>query len=92
MKLNELKIYLDVHGVHPDAVSIGVGLPYESERYCIVEENGHWRVYYSERGAKGGLKQFRSEDDACSCMMDLLRQDSSVWLNGASVASTPVYP
>jgi hypothetical protein len=92
MKLDELRFYLDGHGFRPDAVSIGVGLPYESERYCIVEESGHWQVYYSERGSKGGLKEFGTEDDACRYILDLLRKDSSVWLNRASAESPLEYP
>ena len=92
MNLRELRDYLESHGVHPDAVSIGAGLPYESERYCIVEEGGHWVVYYSERGSKGGLTEFRTEDEACRYLVDLLRQDRSVWLNGVGavqVLKTP---
>ncbi|MBS1212055.1 MAG: hypothetical protein H6R26_671, partial [Proteobacteria bacterium] len=63
-----------------DAVCVGGGLPYETEKYCIAKERELWEVYYSERGTKGGLIQFQSEDEACQYLIGLLARDQSVWL------------
>lgn len=80
MTMQELKVYLVGKRIHPEAVSIGSGLPYETEKYCLVKEGQLWEVYYSERGTKGSLMQFRSEDEACRYLIKLLEQDQSVWL------------
>lgn len=79
MNLGELKAYLESRHIHPDAVSFGVGLPYETERYCIVKQGNEWEVYYSERGTKGGLMRFHTEDQACRYLLGLLQKDKSVW-------------
>lgn len=80
MNLQQLKDHLNSAKVHPDAVGIGVGLPYETEKYCIVKEGKYWEVYYSERGNKSGLKRFSLEEDACKHLLELLDKDQSVWL------------
>lgn len=80
MNLQELRRYLQNKRVHPDAVSIGTGLPHETEKYCIVKEGATWEVYYSERGAKTSLTRFDSEEKACEYLIELLTRDESVWL------------
>ena len=79
MNVHQLKIYLAKKRIRSDAVSVGIGLPYEEEKYCIVKEGDVWEVYYSERGMKGNLAQFQSEEEACHHLVNLLERDSSVW-------------
>ena len=79
MNLNDLQEYLSHKPIHPDAVSFGTGLPFEFEKYCIVKEDEIWEVYYSERGHKVGLTQFKNEIEACQYFLELLEADQSVW-------------
>ena len=58
MKLKELHIPEEYY-----SLMIG-GLP--NERLCLVCEENVWKVYYSERGEKNGLKIFETEADACA--------------------------
>ena len=80
MNLRELESYIVDNRIRSDAVSVGRGLPSETEKYCIVKEGKLWEVYYSERGSKGGLAQFLSEEEACNHLIRLLERDRSVKL------------
>lgn len=80
MTLSELDNYFRTKNIHPDAISLGVGLPSETEKYCIVKINNTWEVYYSERGTKGQLTLFKSETKACDYFINLVLSDNSVWL------------
>lgn len=41
------------------------GLP--GETYCLDHEtDGKWYTYYSERGERGALKEFETEEAACA--------------------------
>lgn len=80
MNLHELKLALANKNIHPDAVSIGIGIPSETEKYCILKEGEVWEVYYSERGHKRNIAQFQNENEACWHLLHLLEQDKSVWL------------
>jgi hypothetical protein len=80
MNLSELASRLERLEIHPDAYSIGIGVPEADETYCVVQENGVWRIYYAERGQRGGLHEYASEDEACNAFLELLKNDESVWL------------
>lgn len=73
MTAKELAILLDELRVRHDAYSLNGGLP--SEAYCLGFVDGHWEVYYSERGQKSGLQLFDSEHDACRALADLIVND-----------------
>ena len=64
MNCNELKKRLKEKNVDPRDYSI-MGQKYPSECYCLIFEDGVWKVYYSERGNMTGLKKFTSESEAC---------------------------
>jgi hypothetical protein len=68
MTLAELEAKLVSHNVPKDAYCLTGGLP--SEKHCIEEVNGKWRVYYSERGNRTGLKSFDTEQEACDYFFD----------------------
>ncbi len=70
MTLAELESSLAISNVPKDAYCLTGGLP--NEAYCIVEANGKWQVYYSERGSRSGLKDFDTEPDACNYFLDTL--------------------
>ena len=53
-------------GVPKDMYSLTGGLP--NEAYAIERAGGTWRVYYSERGQRSGLREFASEADACALL------------------------
>lgn len=41
--------------------------------YCIVRED-KWKVYYSERGSKNGLKTFETETEACEYFLRKMKR------------------
>lgn len=59
----ELAAKLIEIGVPKGDYSLSGGLP--NEAYCLEHSGGKWRVYYSERGERTGLKVFDSEEEAC---------------------------
>lgn len=59
------------------AIYLGAGNP--EDRYAIVSAHEGWQVYYTEIGQKLEFKTFRSESEACSYAMRLLRADDTVW-------------
>ena len=79
MNIKQLARELVENRIIADAVKIGAGLPVANEQYCIVENSGNWEVYYAERGQKGSLRIFGSEEDACAYLLSILKQDTSVW-------------
>ena len=63
MTIIELECELLQLRISDDLYSIMTGgLP--NEKLCIVKED-KWKVYYSERGNKSGLKVFETETEAC---------------------------
>ena len=70
MTLIELEEKLDASDIPRDAYSLAGGLP--NEAYCLEEADGKWRVYYSERGSRAGLKRFDTEQEACDDFFDRL--------------------
>ena len=70
MTIIELENELEQMGVPSDFYSIMIGgLP--NEKLCIVREN-KWKVYYSERGSKNGLKTFETE--ACEYFLRKMKR------------------
>ena len=51
------------------------------EQYVLREEDGGWSVFYSERGARSRLREFRSEAEACADMLHRILSDQS-WMRG----------
>lgn len=45
--------------------AFSIGDPSQDESLCIRERNGHWEVFYYERGIRTGLRTFREEHEAC---------------------------
>lgn len=66
---------LDSIGVPANAYSLGED---QNESYCMVNEEGAWRVYYSERGTRNREKAFGAEETACRYLMSMLLIDGSV--------------
>lgn len=72
MTIIELKKMLNELRVPEDLYSIMVGgLP--NEKLCIVKENT-WQIYYSERGRKSGLKEFKTESQACEYFLEKMKR------------------
>ena len=63
MTLAELETALTNYGVPKDTYSLSGGSP--NEAYCLERLPDGWRVYYSERGLRTGLKCFGTEEEAC---------------------------
>ncbi len=72
MTKNDLKIKLENKGFPTGSFSLEGGLPNES--YCLNKNGKIWEVYYSERGNKSGLKEFKDESEACLYMYNLLNK------------------
>jgi hypothetical protein len=45
----------------------------EIETFCILSEGGKWRVFYSERGSRFDMREFRDEGEACRYFLGLWR-------------------
>lgn len=48
---------------------------FPNEAICLIEVNGEWEVYYSERGNKNGLRVFKNEEEACQFFYDWTIKD-----------------
>jgi hypothetical protein len=68
VKKQELQQKLIRSGVPDDMYRLNGGLP--NEAYCLDKYNNFWEVYYSEKGIKSGLRQFKSEEEACDYFYD----------------------
>ena len=58
------------------------------EALCLRQEEGHWVVFYSERGLKTGKRAFATEAEACLYMLETLRFDPTTrvgWNSGFRV-------
>ena len=76
MRIFELEHKLNEIGVPNDLYSIMEGgLP--NEQLCIVKEDT-WQVYYSERGHKSGLKEFKTEAEACEYFLRKMKRYARV--------------
>ena len=64
MTIDELKIDLEKYSISNDLYAI-MNKTLPNEKLCLTEEEGKWKVYYSERGHKTGLKTFDTESEAC---------------------------
>lgn len=51
---------------------------WENDELCLVNRNGKWETYYSERGNQYGLKIFSKEQEACEYFYDWIWKDSAV--------------
>ena len=68
MNRRDIKIILQQNNVPDDLYSLDGGFP--SESYCINKTSEAWEVYYSERGIKSGLVNFKSESEACEYLLE----------------------
>ena len=71
----ELAHILEREGFRSDAYDINRGD--SDECYCLIESNGVWLVFYSERGQQTGKTAFACERDACIHLLHLLRSDGA---------------
>jgi len=78
----ELRYLLHTKGVSPETYCLDGGLP--AECYVLDESYGKWSVYYSERGHRNDEAVFRSEDEACRHLLELLLGDPTTRRYAAS--------
>jgi hypothetical protein len=72
MNRTGLELILDALGIPKAAYFIGDGM--RGECYFLTRDSrGRWCTYYSERGAKVGIKYFDSESEACEHLLTTLR-------------------
>lgn len=63
MNLDELKIRLEEEACSRSNYSIGVR---DSDVYCLENQNGTWRIFYTERGLdQPPVFESQSESEAC---------------------------
>lgn len=62
MKLNELKEKLKPYKELENKMFFGRA---SDNKYCIIEENKKWLVFFYERGTRCALKEFNDEESAC---------------------------
>jgi hypothetical protein len=71
MNRQELRERLIVEGVSEFAYSLDGG--FSGEQYVLSDDGyGSWSVYYSEKGHRLHLRTFRTEDEACSHILQLI--------------------
>jgi hypothetical protein len=70
---DELVSAADRERIRPSSYSLNGGLP--PEKYVLAVENGHWAVYYSERGERRDEMTFDSEQEACDQLFLWLVED-----------------
>ena len=73
MSKHELRETLRREGVRDDAYNLDGG--YADETLTLDEANGHWFVYYCERGTRTGPTEFATEAEACVYLLNKLRKD-----------------
>jgi len=81
MDRSSLREFLNRERIDPRAYGLegAAGLPIEDreERYFLEKVQSGWSLYYWERGLRSGETSFRSEDEACRHLLDLLLRDST---------------
>lgn len=73
MNLQQLKTLLARENIDSDVVHFGAGLPAQSDRWAIADDNGTWQVYYFERGEKYGERWFADEAGACDYLLEQIK-------------------
>lgn len=73
MTIQELRNRLEEEGVPKNMYSLLTG-GFPNEAFCLIEIDGGWEVYYSERGKRRGIKQYARESEACEYMYKILRK------------------
>ena len=64
----ELTKKLASHGFSDRAISF---VP-TNEKYCLLQQDDKWVIYFVERGIETYFQQFDSENDACEHLFNLL--------------------
>lgn len=77
MNVKDLLQHVASRGGDVSAIFLGDGNP--EDRYAIVDENGVWKVFYSERGERFELRVCAGEAAACDYLLELLERDKTVW-------------
>ena len=75
MNTSELSALLKSIGAPTNAYSIGSDV---NEAYCLVQDQGSWHVYYSERGHRNDERTFADEGRACQELLEMLLSDGLV--------------
>ena len=72
MNKRELAIILKQENIRPDSYNLE-GRLYDD---CLILEESHgvWFIYYSERGLRSDMGEFKSESDACKHFLKLARK------------------
>jgi hypothetical protein len=73
MTREELREELQRRRIRTDAYSLDGGLP--NDAIILDVEDGKWVVFYHERGKRDVLGRFKSEQEACECLLETLSSD-----------------
>ena len=71
MNISDIGHEMAILNIPSNAFSIGD--PTQDESLCIREKNGHWEVFYFERGIKTGLRIFKEEHEACCNFLSTIK-------------------
>ncbi len=86
MKRAELASLLDREGFRENSYSLTESE--SDEALCLRYDQGHWYVFYAERGLQTGKTKFGSEEDACHYFLKVMRADPTTrksWHSGFSM-------
>ncbi|PIG27026.1 hypothetical protein CLU93_1251 [Janthinobacterium sp. 35] len=71
MNISDIGHEMAISNIPSNAFSIGDAT--QDESLCIREQNGHWEVFYYERGIKTGLRIFKEEHEACCNFLSTIK-------------------
>jgi hypothetical protein len=72
MNINELKDIIVSENIPERYFLIG-NKGVKDDKYCLMQIDGEWQVFYGERGKKNKLATFTDESDACLELLSRLR-------------------
>jgi hypothetical protein len=78
LTVHKLQAILVAEQIRPSNYNLGHavgGVIGDDECHHLVQRNGKWAVYYSERGSEHGLRMFETESAACEYLLDRLLKE-----------------
>jgi hypothetical protein len=75
MNLPELMHRFKEAGVRQDAYSFEPSTA--NEQYCLARIGSAWVTYYAERGGRTSMREFETEEEACSFFFAWVTNDPS---------------
>jgi hypothetical protein len=79
MNVLELKRFVSENIAYPNILKVGDEVETANNSFCLIEEQGKWIYFYSERGSEFDRRVFGSEDEACQFIVEQLKKDPALF-------------